>query len=71
MLEQLNLLEKVPYLLWLGRRHTGMMRMNKVGGQGIIEYALILLLVVLSVITVLTVLGPAVGAAFSRVIAAI
>ena len=48
-----------------------MMRMNKVGGQGIIEYALILLLVVLSVITVLTVLGPAVGAAFSRVIAAI
>ncbi len=40
-------------------------------GQGIIEYALILLLVVLAVITVLTVLGPAVGAAFSRVIAAL
>jgi Flp pilus assembly pilin Flp len=40
-------------------------------GQGIIEYALILLLVVMAVITVLTVLGPAVGAAFSRVIAAI
>ena len=40
-------------------------------GQGIVEYALILLLVVMAVITVLTVLGPAVGAAFSRIISAI
>jgi len=48
-----------------------MMKKMKNNGQGIIEYALILLLVVMAVITVLTVLGPAVGAAFSRVIAAI
>jgi pilus assembly protein Flp/PilA len=40
-------------------------------GQGLVEYALILLLVVMAVITVLTVLGPAVGAAFSRIISAI
>jgi pilus assembly protein Flp/PilA len=40
-------------------------------GQGIVEYALILLLVVMAVITVLTVLGPAVGATFSRIISAI
>ena len=48
-----------------------MMKRVNIKGQGIIEYALILLLVVMAVITVLTVLGPAVGAAFSRVIAAI
>jgi len=48
-----------------------MMKSRNTEGQGIIEYALILLLVVMAVITVLTILGPAVGAAFSRVIAAI
>jgi Flp pilus assembly pilin Flp len=49
----------------------GMVKSMKTSGQGIIEYALILLLVVMAVITVLTVLGPAVGEAFSRVISAI
>jgi Flp pilus assembly pilin Flp len=50
---------------------SGMMKKMNNNGQGIVEYALILLLVVMAVITVLTVLGPAVGATFSRIIAAI
>ncbi len=37
-------------------------------GQGIIEYALILILVAMVVLTVLTFLGPAIGNAFSEVI---
>jgi pilus assembly protein Flp/PilA len=37
-------------------------------GQGLVEYALILMLVVLVVILVLTLLGPAVGSAYSNVI---
>lgn len=36
-------------------------------GQGLVEYALILLLVVLVVIAVVTLLGPIVGNLFSRV----
>jgi len=37
-------------------------------GQGLVEYALILLLVALVVITILTLLGPTIGNVFSRVI---
>ena len=40
-------------------------------GQGIVEYALILVLVALVVIVILVLLGPAVGNAFSNVISAI
>jgi pilus assembly protein Flp/PilA len=36
-------------------------------GQGLVEYALILLLVVLIVIVMLTIFGPAVGNMFSTV----
>ena len=36
-------------------------------GQGLVEYALILLLVVLVVIAVLTLLGPIVGNLFGKV----
>ena len=38
-------------------------------GQGLVEYALILVLVVLVVIVVLTILGPAIGSIFSNVVA--
>ena len=37
-------------------------------GQGLVEYALILVMVALVVIVVLALLGPAVGAVFSNLI---
>ena len=38
-------------------------------GQGMVEYALILVLVAIVVIAVLTILGPAIGNVFSNIIA--
>lgn len=40
-------------------------------GQGLVEYALILLLVVIVVIAVLTLLGPGVGNLFSQIVSGI
>jgi pilus assembly protein Flp/PilA len=40
-------------------------------GQGLVEYALILVLVVLVVIVVLAILGPAIGDVFSNVVSLI
>ncbi|MCS7286085.1 MAG: Flp family type IVb pilin [Anaerolineae bacterium] len=40
-------------------------------GQGLVEYALILVLVAIVVIAVLALLGPAIGNVFSRIISAI
>ena len=37
-------------------------------GQGLVEYALILVLVAMVVIVILTILGPTIGNAFSGVI---
>ncbi len=37
-------------------------------GQGLVEYALILVLVVLVVIVILTIMGPAIGEVFSNII---
>jgi len=39
----------------------------KESGQGLIEYALILVLIALVVIVVLRVLGPRIGGVFSRI----
>jgi len=36
-------------------------------GQGLVEYALILVLIAVVVIAILTLLGPQVGAIFSRI----
>jgi len=36
-------------------------------GQGLVEYALILVLIAIVVIAILTLLGPQVGAIFSRI----
>jgi len=38
-------------------------------GQGLVEYALILILVVMVVIVVMWLLGPAIGSAYSNIIA--
>ena len=37
-------------------------------GQGLVEYALILVLVAIVVIAILTLLGPQIGAVFSNII---
>ena len=41
---------------------------NKEGGQGLVEYALIMLLVAIIVIVVLALLGPSVGNLYSRIV---
>ena len=41
---------------------------KKTNGQGLVEYALILLLVVLAVIAVIYLLGPTIGNLYSNVI---
>lgn len=40
-------------------------------GQGLVEYALILILVAVAVLVVLAVLGPVIGNTFSNVVASI
>lgn len=40
-------------------------------GQGLVEYALILVLVAIVVIVILALLGPAIGEVFSNIITAI
>lgn len=40
-------------------------------GQGLVEYALILVLVAIVVIVILALLGPAIGQVFSDILAAI
>jgi pilus assembly protein Flp/PilA len=40
-------------------------------GQGLVEYALILVLVAIVVIVILTVLGPAIGNIFSQIVNAL
>jgi pilus assembly protein Flp/PilA len=45
-----------------------MMYMPREEGQGLVEYALILVLVAIVVIVILTVLGPTIGNTFSSVV---
>jgi pilus assembly protein Flp/PilA len=40
-------------------------------GQGLVEYALILVLVAIVIIIILSVLGPAIGNAFSQIVSTI
>ncbi len=46
-----------------------MLRKSAPKGQGLIEYALILVLVALAVIVAISLLGPTIGQAFSDVLA--
>jgi pilus assembly protein Flp/PilA len=48
-----------------------MLRLLRAEGQGLVEYALILVLVALVVIVILLLLGPAIGNAFSNIVASI
>jgi len=44
------------------------MLLKREKGQGLVEYALILVLVAIVVIAILALLGPAIGNVFSRII---
>jgi pilus assembly protein Flp/PilA len=44
-----------------------MLFLDREQGQGLVEYALVLVLVAVVVIAILTVLGPQVGNVFSRI----
>ena len=44
-----------------------MLFLNREAGQGLVEYALILVLVAVVVIAILTLLGPQIGNVFSRI----
>lgn len=48
-----------------------MAKNHALSGQGLVEYALILVLVAIAVIVILAVLGPTIGNAYSSIIAAI
>jgi pilus assembly protein Flp/PilA len=48
-----------------------MLYMPREEGQGLVEYALILILVSVMIITVLAILGPVIGTLFANVIVAL
>ena len=48
-----------------------MLFLNREDGQGLVEYALILVLVAIVVIAILLLVGPAVGNVFSTIVNAI
>ena len=45
--------------------------LRREAGQGLVEYALILVLVAVVVIVILAILGPAIGNTFSNIVASI
>jgi pilus assembly protein Flp/PilA len=48
-----------------------MLFMDRESGQGLVEYALVLVLVAIVVIAILTLLGPQIGNVFSRIVYAL
>ncbi len=48
-----------------------MLYMPREEGQGLVEYALILVLVAVVVIVILAILGPAIGNIFSNIVSAL
>ena len=48
-----------------------MLFLNREDGQGLVEYALVLVLVAVVVIAILTLLGPQIGNVFSRIVYAL
>ncbi len=53
------------------RRKNQMLFAPKEKGQGLVEYALILVLVAIVVIVILALLGPAIGRIFSNIVSAV
>jgi len=52
----------------LGKEENIMFKKLQRKGQGLVEYALILVLVAIVIIVILSVLGPAIGNVFSQII---
>jgi pilus assembly protein Flp/PilA len=48
-----------------------MLFLHRENGQGLVEYALVLVLVAIVVIAILTLLGPQIGNVFSRIVYAL
>jgi pilus assembly protein Flp/PilA len=48
-----------------------MLFLHRENGQGLVEYALVLVLVAVVVIAILTLLGPQIGNVFSRIVYAL
>ena len=61
---------KLDYYLTTGKEVRRMLFLPHEEGQGLVEYALILVLVAVVVIAVLMLLGPAIGDVFSEIMAA-
>jgi len=57
--------------IWVGRGVVALPRQNHLQAQGLLEYALILVLVAVVVLVIVAVFGPAVGNMYSNVIAQI
>jgi pilus assembly protein Flp/PilA len=57
----------MPYKNFKERRYFAMLFSPKEKGQGLVEYALILVLVAIVVIAALMILGPIIGNVFSKV----
>jgi pilus assembly protein Flp/PilA len=58
----------LPYLIIRVERTSFMLTFKDNKGQGLVEYALILVLVAIVVIVILALLGPAIGGVFSDVV---
>ena len=55
----------------LGRGEIIMLYLPREEGQGLVEYALILVLVAVVVIVILALLGPAIGNIFSNIVSSL
>jgi pilus assembly protein Flp/PilA len=53
------------------RRENAMLYLPREEGQGLVEYALILVLVAVVVIVILALLGPAIGNIFSNIVSSL
>jgi pilus assembly protein Flp/PilA len=53
---------------WSGREVKRMLYLPREEGQGLVEYALILVLVAIVVIVILALLGPAIANIFSNIV---
>jgi pilus assembly protein Flp/PilA len=66
MKEDICIVQSLHHLL--GKEANPMFKKMQKKGQGLVEYALILVLVAIVIIIILSVLGPAIGNVFSQII---
>jgi len=62
---------KLGFKIHVGKEVREMLFLPREEGQGLVEYALILVLVAIVVIAILLLVGPAVGDVFSQIVQAI